>query len=964
MNMQQLHRPDYAQRRRAGGLTAGPYRTGAMPLGAAVSTLFLLLTMTAASYATVTPTPGMHITVNTTFTPGTYNFSSGQGIFIDASNITVDGNGAVLVGPGVSSNPNSYIGTGVTSTGVSGVTLKNLTVSGFLVGLTVTNGSNWNINNNNFSSNYTNPNDSNFGEEQLYGGMQLFSVSSSSITQNTADNNWVGLYLNGSNSNTISNNHCSPCSNRSLQLWASSNNTFTSNTMSYGFRNPLNNPNALDTASVLIETASNNNTFQSNDFTHGGDGVFIRSLNNIVSTGNQFTGNDGSYSYNNAWECWSPGNTFNNNKGNYSDYGFWLGGAQHTVLINNEAAFNGLPSPKNPQGFGIAGIAVVNGPSSHFICEHNNVHDNNGTGIAVGNPPVDGIAAFHWVLQQNTITNNASYPIYLFDADWLDIAGNTITGNGNSNTIYIDSTATNVFQRTATMTDAAPTAVATATATTVTVGSAVTFDASGSTDPNHLALSYRWSLGDGTIATTAAVTHTYAAPGFYRVGVTVNDSKLADLKWFDVYVLDSPVEIGTEGQASTWSWFDSAESPTVTFTNDTVNKLLGTESIQMNTTAAFPFNWYYPTAQNAAWNLSGDTNLEFWLKQYNANSPAWQDGTPDPLGAGMSFNVTNPMIVLYKDSSDYFVYTPTTDLLSSPSYPEALLGWQYVSMPLAGSASWTKSTVGSPSLSTINYAALADDTWNAGFTIWIDGLAFTFLAPTNLTATAGTGQVKLAWTASSGATSYNVYRGTVAGGEGTTAIATGVTGTSYTNTGLTAGTTYYFKVAGVNRNAISPQSNEASGTPTSGGGAISINCGGSAASPFVADTDFSGGTTSSTTHAIDTSLLTAPIPPQAVLQTNRHGAMTYTVGGFTGGSGHTITLYFEENYWTASGKRKFNVTINGTPELTNFDIFATAGAQYKGVQRSFTVNANGNGQEVIVFTNVTDNALCNGITVN
>jgi hypothetical protein len=86
-------------------------------------------------------------------------------------------------------------------------------------------------------------------------------------------------------------------------------------------------------------------------------------------------------------------------------------------------------------------------------------------------------------------------------------------------------------------------------------------------------------------------------------------------------------------------------------------------------------------------------------------------------------------------------------------------------------------------------------------------------APTGLTATAGNAQVALSWTASSGATSYSIYRGTTAGGESSTAIATGISGTSFTNTGLTNGATYYYKVAAVNAGGASPLSGEASATP-------------------------------------------------------------------------------------------------------------------------------------------------------
>jgi len=86
-------------------------------------------------------------------------------------------------------------------------------------------------------------------------------------------------------------------------------------------------------------------------------------------------------------------------------------------------------------------------------------------------------------------------------------------------------------------------------------------------------------------------------------------------------------------------------------------------------------------------------------------------------------------------------------------------------------------------------------------------------APTGLTATGGNAQVVLNWSATSGATTYNVYRSTTAGGEGTTAIATGITATTYTNTGLTNGTTYYYKIAAVNLAGTSGQSGEVNAKP-------------------------------------------------------------------------------------------------------------------------------------------------------
>ncbi|MFF8507921.1 chitinase [Streptomyces sp. NPDC015492] len=70
--------------------------------------------------------------------------------------------------------------------------------------------------------------------------------------------------------------------------------------------------------------------------------------------------------------------------------------------------------------------------------------------------------------------------------------------------------------------------------------------------------------------------------------------------------------------------------------------------------------------------------------------------------------------------------------------------------------------------------------------------------------------VPLTWSAVSGATSYNVYRGT-------TKVQT-VSGTSATVTGLTASTAYTFQVSAVNSAGESAKSAAVSATTTSGGG--------------------------------------------------------------------------------------------------------------------------------------------------
>ncbi|HEV2342594.1 MAG TPA: discoidin domain-containing protein [Actinocrinis sp.] len=87
--------------------------------------------------------------------------------------------------------------------------------------------------------------------------------------------------------------------------------------------------------------------------------------------------------------------------------------------------------------------------------------------------------------------------------------------------------------------------------------------------------------------------------------------------------------------------------------------------------------------------------------------------------------------------------------------------------------------------------------------------------PTNLTATAGTGSVTLNWTAGTGQTSYSIYRSsTISDGEATTPVATvSGTTTTFTDTGLTNGKTYFYFVGSSNATGVSPDSNEIYTTP-------------------------------------------------------------------------------------------------------------------------------------------------------
>ena len=114
-----------------------------------------------------------------------------------------------------------------------------------------------------------------------------------------------------------------------------------------------------------------------------------------------------------------------------------------------------------------------------------------------------------------------------------------------------------------------------------------------------------------------------------------------------------------------------------------------------------------------------------------------------------------------------------------------------------------------------------------------------------------------------------------------------------------------------------------------------------------------------------TSQITGTVPAQAVFQTERFGEFTYTITGRTPNRAQTVTLYFQESFWSAAGQRRFNVSINGATVLTAFDIFATAGGANRAIARTFNTTASASGQVVIQFIRGggPDNPKICGITV-
>jgi len=241
----------------------------------------------------------------------------------------------------------------------------------------------------------------------------------------------------------------------------------------------------------------------------------------------------------------------------------------------------------------------------------------------------------------------------------------------------------------------------------VRVGEPTGFDASTSRDPDRRTLNFRWRVQP--LATSEGPTWKVAfpSPGFYRLALTVDNGRFADLAWRDLYAVREVHELGTEQQAATWDWIDPQSK--VTFADDARQKLLGKSSLRADVRpysgGRLALRCNLPGEPT---RLTGKKALVFWLKTRNEHVPAWQD--------------LNPLVELQSAAGQSLRLTPKRDFLSEPPYLEAREGWTYFSVPLAGDAAWTRAGDALESVSSIR---LGFDSWGAPpLSIWIDGLGF------------------------------------------------------------------------------------------------------------------------------------------------------------------------------------------------------------------------------------------------
>src|SRR5438128_2201323 len=125
-------------------------------------------------------------------------------LLITASDVTVDGRGAVIEG--------QHSGVGIAARGVSGVRLRNLRVRGFETGLWIEDGQRWTIEDCDFSDNFHDP-DFGWGDNGLRGGMVLMRLVDSAIRHCRANRVWDACHMIECDGNELVENDFSHASN-------------------------------------------------------------------------------------------------------------------------------------------------------------------------------------------------------------------------------------------------------------------------------------------------------------------------------------------------------------------------------------------------------------------------------------------------------------------------------------------------------------------------------------------------------------------------------------------------------------------------------------------------------------------------------------------------------------------------------------------------------------------------------
>lgn len=386
-------------------------------------------------------------------------------IAIRGDNITVDFKGSILAGSLMATEPNERKGLAVVIQGKN-VTIKNLKVRGYQLGVYAKNSPGLKVIDCDFSYNYKPWLASTLEKEDLSDWMSyhhndkdewLLGDEEYRKTKGQGGNppKWPALYLDGcdnfeiknlkavggqnavmlnrSNKGLLWNSDLSFNSGVGLAMYRSSGNRIMHNSIDWCVRGfSLGKYNrGQDSAGILIYEQSNKNIFAYNSVTHGGDGFFLWAGQHTMDTGeggcndNLLFGNDFSHAPTNGIEATFSRNNFVNNLVLECWHGIWGGYGFDSKVIGNVFGYNA------------EAIAWEHGQNN--IVEHNLfVADNEGIYLW-SNPSQDpnwGYAkkrdtrSRDWRISKNTFADVFTNVLHLRRSQDIQFTGNELTRFG------------------------------------------------------------------------------------------------------------------------------------------------------------------------------------------------------------------------------------------------------------------------------------------------------------------------------------------------------------------------------------------------------------------------------------------------------------------------------------------------------------------------------------------------------
>jgi len=415
----------------------------------------------------VTLTKEMVITHSVTIKKQVYHFEGSDSlstapIIIQGKNIVIDFNGATIQGSSDIENPDKFKGTGVIVKNGSNITIQNLVVKGYMVGLMAKGINSLTIEKSDFSYNYRQHLNSTRDREDLadwqsyhhnendewlrYGaGIYLRNCNYFQVNTTTIINGQCGLMLTNCNDGIVAGNNFSFNSGLGIGMYRSSRNNIGRNNIDWNVRGFSDGVyyRGQDSAGILVFEQCNNNIFYGNSVTHSGDGFFLWAGQSTMDNGlggcndNVLYRNDFSYAPTNGVELTFSRNWVVDNIIHGCWHGVWGGFSYNSVFSGNRFAGN------------MSGIAIEHGMNNTI---DSNSFDNNKVDIELwSNPKMAKTYGYvqkrdtrsvNYQINKNTFTNTKK-AFNINHTDSLEIADNILAGD-NMPAQKFDSTVTHV----------------------------------------------------------------------------------------------------------------------------------------------------------------------------------------------------------------------------------------------------------------------------------------------------------------------------------------------------------------------------------------------------------------------------------------------------------------------------------------------------------------------------------------